>query len=89
MLPSELSSISNPEERAAEFLHYRQFFKIWEMLDRVVECQSLEVGVVASKETKKAWLGDYQVCVFCFCFVSERLCWKVLIGWSVVGGTGS
>jgi len=60
MLPTDLSAIMNPEERATEYLHYRQFFNIWELLDRVVECQSLEVSQVMSRETKKAWLDDYQ-----------------------------
>ncbi|KAG1773373.1 hypothetical protein EV702DRAFT_1181131 [Suillus placidus] len=43
MLPRELASIDQPEERATEYLHYRQFFSIWDDLDRVVECQTLEV----------------------------------------------
>ncbi|KAG2037080.1 hypothetical protein BDR03DRAFT_957901 [Suillus americanus] len=38
MLPRELASIDRPEERATEYLHYRQFFTIWDSLDRVVEC---------------------------------------------------
>ncbi|KAH7886730.1 nuclear pore protein 84/107 [Phlebopus sp. FC_14] len=42
ILPRELASIDEPEERATEYLHYRQFFNVWELLDRVVECQSLE-----------------------------------------------
>ncbi|KZP13590.1 hypothetical protein FIBSPDRAFT_797582 [Athelia psychrophila] len=58
MLPLELASISEPEETATEYLHYRQFFNIWETLARVVECQALEVQVM-SKDTKAAWLKDY------------------------------
>ncbi|KAG1880885.1 hypothetical protein F4604DRAFT_1748514 [Suillus subluteus] len=41
MLPHALASIDQPEERATEYLHYRQVFTIWDSLDRVVECQSL------------------------------------------------
>jgi hypothetical protein len=66
MLPTDLSAITNPEDMATEYLQYRQFFKIWEMLDRVVECQSLEVTQVMSKDTKKAWLNDYEVCAAAF-----------------------
>lgn len=63
MLPLELASISEPEETATEYLHYRQFFNIWETLARVVECQALEVQVM-SKDTKAAWLKDYVVSDF-------------------------
>ncbi|KAH7921000.1 nuclear pore protein 84/107 [Leucogyrophana mollusca] len=59
MLPRELASIDEPEERATEYLHYRQFFNIWETLDRVVECQSLEVSLM-NKDTRVAWLNDYK-----------------------------
>lgn len=60
MLPLELASISEPEERATEYLHYRQFFNIWETLARIVECQALEVQVM-SKDTRAAWIKDYTV----------------------------
>lgn len=60
MLPSELASIGEPEERATEYLHYRQFFMIWETLERVVEYQALDVPNM-NKETRLAWLGDYRV----------------------------
>ncbi|KAH7906565.1 nuclear pore protein 84/107 [Hygrophoropsis aurantiaca] len=58
MLPTELTSIDEPEERAIEYLHYRQFFNIWEILDRVVECQSSEASIM-NKDTRVAWLNDY------------------------------
>lgn len=60
MLPMELASIAQPEERATEYLHYRQFFTIWETLHQVVECQALDVPHT-SKETRAAWLSDYRV----------------------------
>jgi nuclear pore complex protein Nup107 len=60
MLPLELASISEPEDHATEYLHYRQFFSIWETLARVVECQSLEVQHM-NKDTRAAWLRDYTV----------------------------
>lgn len=59
MLPHELASIDRPEERATEYLHYRQFFAIWEILDRVVGCQSLEVSIM-NRDTRAAWLSDYK-----------------------------
>ncbi|KAG1769091.1 nuclear pore protein 84/107 [Suillus placidus] len=58
MLPRELASIDQPEERATEYLHYRQFFAIWDSLDRVVECQSLKVSIM-NRDTRAAWLSDY------------------------------
>lgn len=61
MLPRELASINEPEDRATEYLHYRQFFNIWELLDRVVQCQSLQLSLM-NKDTRTAWLSDYGVC---------------------------
>ncbi|KAJ7221638.1 nuclear pore protein 84/107 [Mycena pura] len=62
MLPLELASISEPEERATEYLHYRQFFIIWETLERVVECQALETPQM-NRNTRTAWLEDYRTMV--------------------------
>jgi nuclear pore complex protein Nup107 len=59
-LPPELASIGEPEERAIEYLHYRQFFNIWDVFDRVVECQALEV-VPMSKDNRSSWVNDYKV----------------------------
>lgn len=58
MLPPELAAIGEPEEMATEYLHYQQFFAIWEALERVVECESLESPQM-NRETKSAWLKDY------------------------------
>ncbi|KAN0138564.1 Nuclear pore protein 84/107 [Lactarius tabidus] len=58
LLPPELAAISTPEERAAEYLDYRQFFIAWETLERVAECQSLEAPQT-SRDTRAAWLRDY------------------------------
>ncbi|KAG2111123.1 hypothetical protein DEU56DRAFT_905551 [Suillus clintonianus] len=46
MLPRELPSIDQPEERATEYLNFRQFFTIQDSLDRVMECQNLEVSIM-------------------------------------------
>jgi nuclear pore complex protein Nup107 len=62
LLPPELSSIRDPEERSTEYLHYRQFFKVWDTLDRVIECEAMEVPQMA-KDTRTAWLSDYTVCI--------------------------
>ncbi|KAJ7695686.1 nuclear pore protein 84/107 [Mycena rosella] len=62
MLPLELASISTPEERATEYLHYRQFFIIWDTLERVVECQALETPQM-NRNTRAAWLEDYRALV--------------------------
>jgi hypothetical protein len=60
MLPPELAAIGTPEERAAEYLDYRQFFIGWEMLERVTECEALE-GPQMSRDTRAAWVKDYGV----------------------------
>ncbi len=60
MLPPELAAISTPEERAAEYLDYRQFFIAWETLERITECQTLEAPQM-SRDTRAAWLKDYGV----------------------------
>jgi nuclear pore complex protein Nup107 len=59
-LPVEIATVREPEELATEYLHYRQFFSIWETLDRIVECQSLERPDM-NKDTRLAWLKDYGV----------------------------
>ncbi|KAK0213959.1 nuclear pore protein 84/107 [Armillaria fumosa] len=59
MLPLDLASISEPEVQATEYLYYRQFFVIWEALERVVEIQAMEV-LQMSKETRTDWLEDYK-----------------------------
>ena len=60
MLPPELARIPAPEDRSTEYLHYRQFFVIWDMFDRVIECQALEAPQM-SRDTCAAWLRDYRV----------------------------
>ncbi|KAK1227800.1 Nucleoporin nup84 [Marasmius sp. AFHP31] len=61
MLPPELASISVDEMdvQATEYLHYRQFFTIWETLERVVECQALESPNM-NRDTRLAWMEDYK-----------------------------
>jgi hypothetical protein len=61
MLPPELAAIVEPEERATEYVAYHALFRVWEVLDRVVDCQSLEVQTM-SRDTTLAWLKDYRVC---------------------------
>jgi nuclear pore complex protein Nup107 len=58
MLPPELAAIGTPEERAAEYLDYRQFFIAWETLERVTECQALEAPQM-SRNTQATWVKDY------------------------------
>ncbi|KAH9971849.1 nuclear pore protein 84/107 [Lactifluus volemus] len=58
LLPPELAAISTPEERAAEYLDYRQFFIAWETLERVKECQTLEASQM-SRDSRTTWLRDY------------------------------
>jgi hypothetical protein len=49
LLPAQLAGISEPEERATEYLHYRQFFVVWDSLERVVAFQALEVDMDISR----------------------------------------
>lgn len=60
MVPPELASLSEPEDRATEYLHYRQFFLIWETLKRVVDCEAAHVPGL-SKEEHTVWLVEYRV----------------------------
>ncbi|KAF5389351.1 hypothetical protein D9757_004360 [Collybiopsis confluens] len=61
-LPSQLAAVSDPEEHATEYLHYRQFLSIWDTLERIVECQALEVSDM-NRDTRNAWLKDYKFLV--------------------------
>ena len=65
VLPPELTALAEPEERATEYLHYRQFFMIWETLERVVECQSRDVPGMG-REARATWSAGYSVSI---CFV--------------------
>ena len=60
LLPNELTSIPEPEEKATEYLHYRQFFVIWDTLASVVECQSQNLPGL-DRERKAVWLNKYRV----------------------------
>lgn len=60
MLPPELAAINTPEELAAEYLDYRQFFIAWETLERATESQALEAPQV-SRDTRAAWIRGYGV----------------------------
>lgn len=62
MLPPELTTLGEPEERATEYLHYRQFFMIWETLERVVEYQAKDVPGMG-REARAAWLADYKAVI--------------------------
>ncbi|KAJ3753605.1 nuclear pore protein 84/107 [Lentinula raphanica] len=62
MLPNELAAIGELEEQATEYLHYRQFFSIWEILERIVECQALGVSDM-NRDTRNAWLQDYKLLI--------------------------
>ncbi|PPR04880.1 hypothetical protein CVT26_012721, partial [Gymnopilus dilepis] len=64
LLPDALTSLSTPEEIATEYLHYRQFFVIWELIERVTECQGREAVVMqgtgggSQREVRAAWVGE-------------------------------
>ena len=56
MLPPELASMSVDEfdVQATEYLHYRQFFTIWETLERVVECRRADGDVCGAPQAEEA-----------------------------------
>ncbi|KAF8900838.1 nuclear pore protein 84/107 [Gymnopilus junonius] len=64
LLPPELASIDDPEEIATEYLHYRQFFLIWDSISQVTEWQAQEglmtQGPGATREAKQVWLAEYR-----------------------------
>ncbi|KAI8970749.1 nuclear pore protein 84/107 [Trametes punicea] len=62
MLPPELGTLREPEEEATEYMHYRQFFGVWDALARVVECEALEQPQM-NKDTRAAWLSDYKTLI--------------------------
>ncbi|KAI0363800.1 hypothetical protein BV20DRAFT_957521 [Pilatotrama ljubarskyi] len=62
MLPPELGTLREPEEEATEYMHYRQFFGVWEALARVAECEALEQPQM-NKDTRAAWLSDYRTLI--------------------------
>ncbi|KAH9951311.1 nuclear pore protein 84/107 [Amylocystis lapponica] len=58
-LPPALGSIHQPEELATEYLHYHQFFNVWEALARVVEIRALDEPNM-NRDTRTAWINDYK-----------------------------
>ncbi|KAH9475030.1 Nucleoporin nup107 [Psilocybe cubensis] len=64
LLPEELAAIAEPEEMATEYMHYRQFFGIWDVFKQIVECQAMENSIThgrgASREEKARWIAEYR-----------------------------
>lgn len=47
-----------------EFLHYRQFFAVWEVIERVGEVRRMGEGMQVqgvTRETRGEWVRDYEV----------------------------
>ncbi|EMD36111.1 hypothetical protein CERSUDRAFT_116015 [Gelatoporia subvermispora B] len=59
MLPPALGTRRDPEERATEYMHYRQFFSVWAVLARVVESASAGEQQIG-KEAHAEWLEEYK-----------------------------
>lgn len=62
MLPAALSSIAEPEEHATEYMHYRQFFMVWDVLERVVDVGMTEEP--RTRDEREGWEAEYKVCFF-------------------------
>jgi len=58
--PPDLAVISEPEDRATEYLHYRQFFVIWETLEKISNYQTAFAPGLTGDE-KATWFAEYQV----------------------------
>ncbi|EJC99448.1 uncharacterized protein FOMMEDRAFT_148674 [Fomitiporia mediterranea MF3/22] len=62
MLPSQLQSLPVNDMRSrmhsTEYLHYFQFFAIWDLFDRIAELQEAESGC-STRGAKEAWLASY------------------------------
>lgn len=60
MIPPDLAVISEPEDLATEYLHFRQFFLVWETLEKIYESQSTwERGLTAGE--RPTWVAEYRV----------------------------
>lgn len=57
--PPDLAVISEPEDRATEYLHYRQFFVIWETLEKISNYQTAFAPGLTGDE-KATWFAEYQ-----------------------------
>ncbi|THH27911.1 hypothetical protein EUX98_g6279 [Antrodiella citrinella] len=62
LLPRELASIREPEERATEYVQYRVWARCWDGLDRIAEVEKMNAGNVASmgRDTFAEWVQDYK-----------------------------
>lgn len=58
MLPAALSSIAEPEEHATEYMHYRQFFMVWDVLERVVDVGTTEEP--RTRDEREGWEAEYK-----------------------------
>lgn len=59
-LPRDLISLKEPEDVVAEYQDYRQFFTIWDTLDKIVEIQA-EEETEMSRDSRVSWLKGYKV----------------------------
>jgi len=55
-----LAVISEPEDFATEYLHFRQFFLVWETLEKIYESQSTW-GRGLTVDEKPTWVAEYRV----------------------------
>ena len=63
LLPVALRSMHDAErEHSGEFLHYLQFFAIWDLFDRIAEYQLAE-GACTTKGAREDWLKGFKTLV--------------------------
>ena len=62
-LPEQLASISEPEDIATEYMHYRQLFLVWDLFEKAVDVATMEIAFEMTKDAKVGWLNDYRTTV--------------------------
>jgi len=63
VLPEELASIDTPEDIATEYMHYRQLFFVWDLLEKVADVSGMEIAIEMTKDGKVGWLTKYKALV--------------------------
>lgn len=63
MLPRELASIREPEERVTEYVQYRVWARCWLGLEKIEEAEKAGASGMA-RESLSEWLKEYKVCSY-------------------------
>ncbi|KIY49632.1 hypothetical protein FISHEDRAFT_40657 [Fistulina hepatica ATCC 64428] len=87
-LEDELNSIAESKEDAKEYMHYTKFFDIWDLFDRIAECEASKVAQM-SVDASQLWLQQYKTLIDAACDkVLELLTFEWLVTDVEVPGGG-